>query len=98
MYNKFERTADTIIWHLKINDSSPSIPTSQFARLPASLDPTAAVMRSVIVIAEEISLPTTAYLDMCKALNDPFWSSIILNMNEKGQREWVASFMPPGDN
>jgi hypothetical protein len=28
MYNEFERTADTVIWHLKINDSSLSISTS----------------------------------------------------------------------
>jgi hypothetical protein len=84
MYTKFEKTADIVIWHLKINDSSSSIPTGQFARLPASLDPASAIMRSVNVIVKEILLPTTAYLDMCKALNNPFWSSIILNMNDKG--------------
>jgi hypothetical protein len=83
MYNEFERIADTVIRHLKISNSSPSIPTGQSTGLPTSLDPVAAVMRSVNVIADEISLPTSAYLDMCKQLNSPFWSSIVLNMTEK---------------
>jgi hypothetical protein len=95
MYNEFERTRDTVIRHLKISDSSPSIPTGQSTKLPASLNPAAVVMRSVNVIANEISLPTSAYLDMCKQLNSPFWSSIVLNMIEKGRREWSRLSCPP---
>ena len=98
MYNEFERTMDIVIRHLKINDSSLSIPTDQSAWLLASFDLAAAVMHLVNVIAKEISLLTTTYLDMCKALNDSYWSSIILNMTEKGRREWVTTFMPYGDN
>jgi hypothetical protein len=52
MYNEFERTVNTVIRQLKINDSSPSNATGKFVLLPASLDLVVAVMRSVNVLTE----------------------------------------------
>ena len=54
-------------------------------------------MTVVNALAGEMSMPTVAYLDMCRALNDPHWASVIENMTDAGQRIWVASFMPSSD-
>ena len=55
-------------------------------------------MQIINGIAEDMSMPPTAYVEICKSLKDKHWVEIILNMMKKGQREWVASFMPSGDN
>jgi hypothetical protein len=56
------------------------------------------LMQIINGIAENMSMPPVAYVEMYRSLNDKHWAEIILNMAKNGQREWVAGFMPSGDN
>jgi hypothetical protein len=55
-------------------------------------------MQIINGIAEDTSMPLAAHVEMCRNLKDKHWAKIILNMTNKGQREWVTSFMPSSDN
>jgi hypothetical protein len=79
--------ADTIIRHLKLSDNSPLIVDVSFARHLPYQGSTVHLMQIINGIAEEMSMPPVAYVEMCKTLKDKHWASIVLNVTKKGQRE-----------
>ena len=88
---------DIVIRNMKITDNSPFVGDAKFAPRCSGLSSAKPLMTIVNALASEMSMPIAAYLDMCRALNDPHWASVVENMTSAGQRMWVASFMPSGD-
>jgi hypothetical protein len=83
--SEFNSIKDIVIQNLKISDNSQLIAAGKSARHLSYQDSATLVMKIVNVLAEEMPMPPSSFVKMCKTLKDPHWASIILNMNTEGQ-------------
>jgi hypothetical protein len=67
----FESIKDTVIQQLKISDNSPSVKDAKSIPRYSGLSSTKPLMTIINALTGEMSMPTAAYLDMCRALKDP---------------------------
>jgi hypothetical protein len=97
--NEFDSIHKKVIQKLEISNGVVSVEDAMSVGHPPFFQhPIEAIMDIINVLAKEISMPTTAYLEACKTLMNPAWVRILLKMKNAGRRYWLLSFIPSSDN
>ena len=88
-----------VIWKLEIDDGVVLVEDAMsIGHPPFFQNPIEVIMDIINVLAKEISMPPTAYVEACKTLKNPAWVRILLKMKSTGPRYWLLSFIPSNDN
>jgi hypothetical protein len=67
---EFDSMANIVIRHLKLSDNSSSVGDANSARHLPHQGSTAHLMQIINGIAEDMSMPPVAYVEMCRSLKD----------------------------